>query len=74
MSKELIQKAIDYFGSQEKAAVEFGIKQPSLHHALTQGVVSAEVALRIQKATHGEIRAIDLRPSLKRHFTTISVA
>lgn len=74
MSAELIQQAIDCFGSQKEAANAFGITQPTLNHSLSVGIVSAEVALRIQKATKGKIKAIDLRPSLKRDFAFISVA
>lgn len=74
MSAQLIQQAIDYFGDQTKAACAFGITQPTLSHSLKAGTVSTEVALRIQKATNGEVKAIDLRPSLKCDFSFIDVA
>lgn len=74
MSAELLKQAVDYYGNQKKAADAFGITQPTLNHSLSTGVVSAEVALRIQKATNGKIKAVDLRPSLKRDFAFISVA
>lgn len=73
MSSELIREAIECFGSQKEAAIAFGITQPTLNYSLSVGFVSAEVALRIQKATKGKIKAIDLRPSLKRDFAFISV-
>ena len=65
MSTELLKQAVDYFGNQKKAADALGITQPTLNHSLSTGVVSAEVALRIQKATGGKFKAVDLRPSLK---------
>lgn len=74
MSTDLLRQAVDFFGNQKKAADALGITQPTLHHSLSTGIVSAEVALRIQKATGGKFKAIDLRPSLKRDFISISVA
>ena len=74
MSTELLKQAVDYFGNQKKAADALGITQPTLNLSLSTGVVSAEVALRIQKATGGKFKAVDLRPSLKRDFVSISVA
>lgn len=74
MSTQIIQEVIDFFGSQKNAAEILGITQPTLSHSLEVGSVSAEVALRIQKATKGRFKAIDLRPSLKRDFAFISVA
>ncbi len=74
MSTELLKQAVDYFENQKKAADALGITQPTLNHSLSTGVVSAEVALRIQKATGGKFKAVDLRPSLKRDFVSISVA
>ena len=74
MSAELLKQAVDYIGNQKKAADAFGITQPTLNYSLSTGVVSAEVALRIQKATGGKFKAVDLRPSLKRDFVSISVA
>lgn len=74
MSTELLKQAVDHFGSQKKAADAIGITQPTLNYSLSTGIVSAEVALRIQKATGGKFKAVDLRPSLKRDFDSIIVA
>ncbi len=74
MSKNKFQAVIDYFGNQQKTAVALDIKQPSVNYSLSTGNISVEIALRIQKETNGKFLAVDLRPSLKKHFSEIRVA
>lgn len=74
MPNDILNRAVDCLGGQTKAAELLGIKQPTLNYSLSTGVVSAEVALRIQKKTGGKFKAVDLRPSLKRDFDSIIVA
>lgn len=74
MSENKFQTVVDYFGNQQKTAEALGIKQPSVNYSLSTGNISVEIALRIQKKTSGRFLAVDLRPSLKEHFSEICVA
>ena len=74
MSQTLIEEVVDHFGSQSKTAEALDITQPTVNHMVTTGMVSAEVALKIQKTTNGKFLALDLRPSLKSSFKNIQVA
>lgn len=74
MKDSIISQVLAHFGSQEKMANAISITQPSVQHILNTQRVSAEIALRIQKKTNNQFLAVDLRPSLKEHFTEISVA
>lgn len=74
MSSVLFQQVVDHFGNQPKTATALNIKQPTVNYMLSTGVISVEVALRIQKATKGKFNALDLRPSLKENFESINVA
>lgn len=69
-----IQDVIDHFGGQKAAADALGVKQPTLSHSLEVGYLSAEVALKAQRATGGKFLALDLRPSMREHFSVIEVA
>lgn len=74
MSSVLFQQVVDHFGSQPKTATALNIKQPTVSYMLRTGVISVDVALRIQKTTNGKFNALDLRPSLKENFESINVA
>lgn len=74
MSINNFQKVVDYFGNQQKTAEALDIKQPSVNYSLSTGNISVEIALRVQKKTNGRFLAVDLRPSLKKHFSEICVA
>ncbi|OTG81524.1 YdaS family helix-turn-helix protein [Acinetobacter sp. ANC 4648] len=74
MLKNKFNLVIDYFGNQKKTAEGLGITQPSVNYILSTGNISVEIALRIQKKTNGKFLALDLRPSLKRDFSSIEVA
>ncbi|NWK64314.1 helix-turn-helix domain-containing protein [Acinetobacter sp. SwsAc3] len=73
MSQNLIEEVVDHFGSQRKTALALGITQPTVNHMLSTGMVSVEVALKIQKKTNSKFLALDLRPGLKSSFQNIQV-
>lgn len=62
--REQIERAIRIVGSQSKLAEACGVKQASIWQAKEAGRVSAELALRIEQATEGQISRRDLRPDL----------
>lgn len=64
MSRELIEAAIALAGSQAKLADACGVKQQSIWQAKETGRCSAELALQIEQATGGRVRAVALRPDL----------
>lgn len=64
MTRELIETAISQLGSQAKLAEACGVKQQSIWQAKDSGRVSAELALLIEAATGGRVRATSLRPDL----------
>jgi len=62
---DALRRAKDILGSQEAIAQIVGVKQPSVHHALTKAEkVPAEWCIPLEKATEGEITRHDLRPDL----------
>ena len=64
MVRELIEKAIGILGSQAKLADACGVKQPSIWQAKDTERCSAELAMAIEKATAGQVTALELRPDL----------
>lgn len=64
MTRELIETAISQMGSQAKLAEACGVKQQSIWQAKDSGRVSAELAVLIEAATGGKVRAVELRPDL----------
>jgi DNA-binding transcriptional regulator YdaS (Cro superfamily) len=63
--KSPIRRLIEHFGSQQSTATALGVKQGTVS-GWVRNVhgISAEVALRAEILTHGEIKAVELRPSL----------
>lgn len=65
MVNEAIKAAIDIVGSQQKLAEACKVKQPSVWAWLHgKKKVSAENAIRIERATNGRISASEIRPDL----------
>lgn len=60
-----IKKAIKIAGSQEKLAKSIGVKQAFISFMLN-GIkpVPATLCLKIERATEGKVKAIDLRPDV----------
>lgn len=57
----LLRRAI----SQGQFAAALGVTQPAVQHWLTGRLkISAERAMQIERLTHGEVRAAELRPDL----------
>lgn len=69
----LIKDVVSFFGNQRKTAEALDITQPTVNHMIATGKVSADIALRIQKQTNNHFLALDLRPSLREHFSNIQV-
>lgn len=60
-----IKAAIDIVGSQQKLAEACKVKQPSVWAWLHgKKKVSAENAIRIERATNGRVPAYEIRPDL----------
>ena len=63
-----ISKAIDCLGSQEQLAKAVGLTQSAISSYVTSSKrPSAEVAIRIEAATHGAVLAEDVRPDVPWH-------
>ena len=60
----LLRKAIEAAGSQAKLAQACGVVQQSISAALNSGRVSAEMAVKIDRATNGVVPCWQLRPDL----------
>lgn len=59
-----LQRAIDHFGSQRKLAKAIGVEQPSISGALKHGRMSVSLAVKVERATNGAIRAFESYPEL----------
>lgn len=59
-----LRRAIDHAGSQGKLAKAAGVTQTSIWKALQAERVSAELAIRIERATANVVTAHELRPDL----------
>lgn len=63
--KEHIRRAITICGSQKALADKIGLSQPGISWLLGEAKqVSAEIAVKIEKATEGQVSRSDLRPDL----------
>lgn len=60
-----IQRAVDLAGSQRALAEKAGLSQQAISWLLNEAPqVTAEVAIKIERATDGKVSRIDLRPDL----------
>jgi DNA-binding transcriptional regulator YdaS (Cro superfamily) len=66
--KNPFEKLVEHFGSQNATATALGVKQGTVS-GWVRGVhgMAAEVAMRAEIVTKGEIKARDLRPSIPGH-------
>lgn len=69
MVNKAISAAIKIIGSQQKLADACGVKQPTVWGWLHgKKKASANNAVRIEKATNGEVQAYQVRPDLPELF------
>jgi DNA-binding transcriptional regulator YdaS (Cro superfamily) len=59
-----LKRAITHFGSQARLAAAIGVRQPSVSGAVRRGRASAALALKIERASKGAIKAAELRPDV----------
>lgn len=60
-----VRRAVQITGSQQKLADALGCTQQQISYLLTSaGRISAEMALKIDRATAGEVGFAELRPDL----------
>ncbi len=65
--KNIFEKLVIHFSGQENTAKALGVKQPSVSGWVRGSKkMSVDVAIRAEKATKGEFKAIDLCPTLKK--------
>lgn len=64
MIRDLIQQAVNIVGSQAKLGAACGVTQASIWQAMNAERCSAELAMAIERATAGVVKARDLRPDL----------
>jgi len=62
--RELIEKAVERFGSEAALARASGLSQPVVHEARKNGRVGPRLAMGIEKAMGGDITRSELRPDL----------
>jgi DNA-binding transcriptional regulator YdaS (Cro superfamily) len=62
--KDHIETAVLARGSQAKLADAMGCSQQQISYLLKAKSISAEMAIKIDEATHGEVSRHDLRPDL----------
>lgn len=63
--QEHYQQLASHFGTQQKLATALGCSQPSVWKWLSgKAYMSAHMALKAERLTHGEIKAVNLCPKL----------
>ena len=62
--KAAMEKAIEFFGTQVALGAAVGIRQSSISEALRKGRPSVDLAMRIEKATNGQVPRTLLRPDI----------
>lgn len=63
--QENYEQLVSRFGTQQQLADALGCKQPSVWKWLQgKSFMSADLAIKAQKLTNGEIKAVDLCPKL----------
>ncbi|AOE99079.1 transcriptional regulator [Serratia marcescens] len=65
-----IQKAVSIVGSQQKLASLCGVAQPTVWRWLHGGGIDALYVKRIENATGGKVKAVEIRPDLSDLITT----
>ena len=72
-NKTIFIHLVTHFGSQEATATALNVSQPAVS-GWVNGTkrMSKIVAVKAEKATNGEFKAIDLCPSLKHLFKQLS--
>lgn len=63
-TKTTIQRAVDHMGSQKKLAVAMECSQQQIAWMLKTGRVTAEMAIKIERATGKHVTRYDLRADL----------
>jgi DNA-binding transcriptional regulator YdaS (Cro superfamily) len=62
--KEHFVKFVDRVGGRQEAAVLLGCGYAAVDHAYTgRRDISADMAIKVERISDGEFRAIDLRPA-----------
>lgn len=75
MTSNIYKSVVAHFGNQQKTASALKIKQSSVNAWIKgKAIMSERTALRVQKLTNSEFKALDLSPSLKEDFAVINVA
>jgi len=64
MSQRLMQRAVDYFGSEQKLGIAIGYTQRGVNRARRSGQVTPQMAYAIHAATRGDIHYRALCPLL----------
>lgn len=63
--RNLVARAIQIKGSQQKLADAAGCSQQQIAYLMNEAKgISAEMALKVEKATGGEVTRHDLRPDI----------
>lgn len=64
MSENIIQKAVQIIGNQEKLAEDCGVSQPTISNWKKDNRVPGEYVLKFEKATNGQVSRHEIRPDL----------
>lgn len=63
--RDHVSRAVDLKGSQQKLAEAIGCSQQQISYLLKEADrISAEMAIKIERATAGQVRREELRPDL----------
>lgn len=60
----ILAEAVEMFGSSKKLAKACKVGTSAITNAKRKGQISPELAIALDRATHGEISAAELRPDL----------
>lgn len=63
-----IKKAVDALGSQAALARACGVSQPAVFRWLNGRRVKADYVMAIVNATHGKVKAYEIRPDMPDTF------
>jgi DNA-binding transcriptional regulator YdaS (Cro superfamily) len=65
---QLVEKAADMAGSQRRLAKAAGLSHAGIWQIINSGEISVEAAIKIERATSGEVTREQLRPDLFKGF------